>query len=297
MKMKSMALTALLLLAAAPVIAQEPAAGSSEAEKDAATRTALDYSDGTYSGDAARIERAIHPDLNKLFFSRRSPTMGLAAGYTSYSVFVELVKAGMLPTLDPDKRLTEVSVLELKDDIACAKIRSAQWCDYLQMVKIGGQWKIINVLWTLGLSTPLQAKVVPGFDAEKERPAAKAAALDYVEGRMSGDVARLERVLHPETNQVAYMVAAKTNGAFLSRTRFSGILEPVKAKIGLTPENERQAEVRVLDLMDGMAFAAAEMPSGAAYLQMQLMDGQWKVINVLVRPANNTVPQQPPAKR
>lgn len=297
MKKTTMSLAILLILSSVAAAAQETSEGPSEAEKDAVIRTALDYSDGAYSGDAARVERAILPDLNKLFFSRRSPAMGLAAGYTTYSVFVELVKAGMIPTLDPDKRLTEVSVLRLKDDIACAKIRSAQWCDYLQMVKSGGQWKIINVLWTPGLSTPLQAKVVPGFDPEKERPAATAAALDYIEGRLSGDVARMERVLHPETNQVAFLVSAKTNGAFLDRTRYSGILEPVKAKLGLAPENERRAEARVLDLMDGMAFAAVETTAGASYLQMQLMDGQWKVINVLVRPANNSVPQQPPAKR
>jgi len=28
--------------------------------------TALNYGDGYYSGDAARMERAIHPDLNKV---------------------------------------------------------------------------------------------------------------------------------------------------------------------------------------------------------------------------------------
>jgi len=135
MKMKSMALTALFLLAAIPIMAQEPAAGSSEAEKGAVIKTALDYSDGAYSGDAARMERAIHPDLNKLIFNRRSPAMGLAAGYSTYGVLVEAVRAGLIASLDSDKRLTEVSVLEVKDDAACVKLRTAQWCDYLQMIK------------------------------------------------------------------------------------------------------------------------------------------------------------------
>jgi len=295
MKKLLLALTILFVLTAAPGFGQAPAGQIPESEKEAAINTALDYSDGAYSGDAARMERALHPDLNKVFFSRRSPAMGLASNYSTFSVLVEATRLGMF-SLEADKRLTEATVLEITDDVACARVKTARWCDYLQMIKVNGQWKIINVLWTLGLSTPPAAKVVPGFDAEKERPAAQAAALDFVEGRLWGDAARLEKVLHPETSLVTYMVAAKTNAAFVSRSRFTGILEPVKAKLGLPPENARQAEVRVLDLMDGLAFAVAKTPLAAMYLQLQLMDSQWKVINILVRPTNNLFPPPPPAK-
>ncbi len=295
MKKALLVLTALAVLTAAPGFGQAPAGQIPESEKEAAINTALDYSDGAYSGDAARMERALHPDLNKVFFSRRSPAMGLASNYSTFSVLVEATRLGMF-SLEADKRLTEATVLEITDDVACARVKTARWCDYLQMIKVNGRWKIINVLWTLGLSTPAEAKVVPSFDGEKERPASETAARDFVEGRLSGDAARLEKVLHPETSLVTYMVAAKTNAAFVSRSRFTGILEPVKAKLGLPPENARQAEVRVLDLMDGLAFAVAKTSLGTMYLQLQLMDGQWKVINILVRPTNNIFPPPPPAK-
>lgn len=297
MKKTTMILAGLLVLGAVSASAGvQSVPPPPEAEKEAAIKTALDYSDGAYSSDAVRMERAIHPDLNKLIFSRRSPAMGLMANYSTYSLLVEVVRAGLI-TLEPEKRRTETAVLEITDDVACVKVRTAYWCDYLQLIKVNGQWRIINVLWTNGLETPPQAKVVPGFDAEKERPAAQVAVLDFVEGRLSGDAARLEKTLHPETSQVAYLVAAKTKAAFVERTRYSGILEPVKAKLGLAPENARKAEVRILDMMDGMAFAAAQTAAGTAYLQLQLMDSQWKIINVLVRPANNLVPQAPPAKK
>jgi len=291
-----MILAVLLVLVAVTSFAGDQAASNLEAEKEAAIKTALDYSDGAYSGDAARMERALHPDLNKLFFSRRAPAMGLAASYSTFSSLVELTRTASF-TLEPEKRLTETSVLEIKDDVACVRVKTARWCDFLQMIKTNGQWKIINVLWTLGLSTPPAAKIVPGFDAEKERPAVQAAVLDFLEGRLSGDVARMEKVLHPETSQVTYMVVAKTNAAFFNRTRYSGLLEPVKAKLGLAPENARKVEARILDMMDGMAFAAAQTAFGTVYLQLQLMDGQWKAINVLVRPTNNLYPQAPPAKK
>ena len=269
-----------------------------EAEKAAVIATALDYSDGGYSGDAERMAGALHTDLNKLIFGKRPPATGYMSSYSTFSGLVEVTRAGVL-ALEPEKRLTEASVLEIAGDVACAKVRTAMWCDYLQMIKADGRWKIVNVLWTSGLNVPPQAKAVPGFDAEKERPAAQAAALDFLEGRLSGDVARLEKALHPETSIAVYMIAAKTGGAFLNRSRYTGILEQTRAKLGLPPENARTAEVRVLDLMDGMAFAAAKSGIGAAYIQLQLIDGQWKAINVLVRPTNNVMgaPAPPPAKK
>ncbi len=296
MRMMSVAPAFVLVLAAVFALAQ--AGQTPDPQEKAIIATALDYSDGAYSSDAGRMERALHPDLTKLIFMRRSPAMGLAARYSTFSDLVEPARTkGFF--LDPDKRKTETAVLEIKDDVACVKVKTAMWCDYLQMIKVNGRWKIINVLWTLGLDTPPQGKVVPGFDAEKERPAAQAAALDYIEGILSGDAARLEKVLHPETNQVTLMsmATAEAKVAFVIRSRYSGILEPAKAKVGLASENARKADVRILDLMDGMASAAAQTARSAVYLQLQLLDGQWKVINVLVRPSDNTIPQAPPAKK
>jgi hypothetical protein len=285
-----------LLLTAAFALAQAPAGNAPGSREEAIVATALDYSDGGYSGDAARMERALHPDLNKLFFMRRSPAMGLIAGYSTYSGLIEMTRMGAL-NLEAEKRRTEVAVLESTDDVACVRLKSSQWCDYLQMIKDKDRWKIVNVLWTAGLDAPPARRLVTGFDAEKERPAARAAAVDYLEGMLSGDAARLEKTLHPETNQIVVMTNAKSGAAIVNRTRYSGLLEPAKSKAVLAPENARQAEARVLDLMDGMAFAAAQTARGAAYLQLQLLDGQWKVINVLVRPAQSAVPQAPPAKK
>jgi hypothetical protein len=276
--------------------AQAPARPAPGSQNEAIVATALDYSDGGYSGDAARMERALHPDLNKLFFMRRSPAMGLIAGYSTYSGLVEMTRLGTL-NLEPEKRKTDVAVLESTDDVACVRLKSSMWCDYLQMVKDSGRWKIVNVLWTSGLDSPPARRIVSGFDADKERPAAQAAAADYLEGMLGGDAARLEKALHPETSQIVYMMNVNSGAALLNRTRYSGLLEPAKAKAVLAPENARKADVRVLDLMDGMAFAAAQTARGTAYLQLQLLDGQWKVINALVRPAQNTVPQAPPPKK
>jgi hypothetical protein len=285
---------AALLLAAALAWTQD--AQTSASRDEAVIKTALDYSDGAYSGDAARMERAVHPDLNKLVFVRRGPAMGVTATYSTTSGLVEMTRMAVLK-IEPEKRRTDVSVLAGTDDVACVRLRTSQWCDYLQMIKDGGEWRIVNVLWAPGLDAPPARKLHPEFDAEKERRAAQAAALDYLEGMLAGDAARLEKGLLPETNQVVYMVSPLNGAAIMNRTRYSGILEPAKAKVALAPESGRAVDVRVLDLMDGMAFAAATMAQGTAYLQLQLLDGAWKVVNVLIRPAENTLKAGPPAKK
>lgn len=71
--------------------------------------------------------------------------MGLAARYSTFSDLIESARTKVF-FLDPDKRKTETAVLEINDDVACVKVKTAMWCDYLQMIKVNGQWKIINVL-------------------------------------------------------------------------------------------------------------------------------------------------------
>jgi hypothetical protein len=55
-------------------------------------------------------------------------------------------KMGMLAE---DKRAIEVTVLDAAEDLAMVKVVSARYYDFLQMAKMGGEWKIVNVLWVM----------------------------------------------------------------------------------------------------------------------------------------------------
>ena len=35
------------------------------------------------------------------------------------------------------------------EDLAIVKVLSSRYYDFLQMAKIGGKWKIVNVLWVM----------------------------------------------------------------------------------------------------------------------------------------------------
>jgi len=61
--MKKVILLSLVILAAAAGVQAQTAAPDDP--KEAIKQTALDYIEGWYTGDAERMERALHPDLAK----------------------------------------------------------------------------------------------------------------------------------------------------------------------------------------------------------------------------------------
>ena len=276
--MRKWNLVPLALLGAALLLPAQTAPAP-EAETRAIIQTALDYGDGFYSGDAARMERAIHPDLNKVLPFAFPGTGKIILDFSTFSGLVEMSRA-KVGWLEPAKRKTRVAVLEIKDDMACARLTSAMYNDYLAMAKFDGKWKIVNVLWTLGPDAP-NRPAAPAFDLEKEREAIKVATLAFFQGRYAGDVARVQNAVHPELKMAQLSVLPQTDKVMVARLGWSLLAEVVRSKAGLTSEDKRKAEVRVLDGMDGLAFAVGETPASSNYFQLALIEGQWKIINIL----------------
>ncbi len=252
------------------------------ADKEAILRTAMDYAEGYFSGAAERMERAIHYDLNKVYVDVIPQTGKKMLGYSTFSGLVEATRAKM-GLLDPEKRKLAGSVLGVNGDVACAKITSSQFNDFLLMVRFEGQWKIVNVLWVPGPDAE-KRPIVTAYAAAMDDPGILAAARDLIEGMFSGDAARVEKAVHPEVS-VAMVGALPSGKTAILRSRLSGLVEPVRAKIRIIPEASRKADYRIIDVMDGMAFVEVEAIIGAIYLQMSSIDGEWKVINVMTRRA------------
>ena len=55
----------------------------------------------------------------------------------------------------PDQQLKEVTILDRYNNAAVVKIVASDWIDYLEVAKLNGDWKIINVLWELKAKTPV----------------------------------------------------------------------------------------------------------------------------------------------
>jgi len=137
-------ITALSVCAPRAVQAQT-AAPSDEA---AIRQTALDYIEGWYAADAARMERALHPELAKRMVA--PDTRGRSRlNQMSAMTLVESTKAGGGSHTPKELQQKDITILDRFNNAAVVKIVAADWIDYLEEVKFDGQWKIINVLWEL----------------------------------------------------------------------------------------------------------------------------------------------------
>src|SRR5208337_4892633 len=104
--------------------------------------TVADYMEGYYTGDAARMEKSLHPHYLKHSISgsdgklRMTEKTGLQ--------MVQDVRSKE-PKRSPGKK-EQITVLAVDGDIASAKLVTADWVDYITLSKWNGEWKIVSVL-------------------------------------------------------------------------------------------------------------------------------------------------------
>lgn len=111
------------------------------------TKTLLDYADGWYTGDAARMERSLHPDLAKRIVKAVDGQIILEQ--MAASVLVDVTQQGYGKDTPPEKRLKEIVFLDVFGNAASVKMIMSDWVDYLHLGRFDGQWLIVNVLWEL----------------------------------------------------------------------------------------------------------------------------------------------------
>ena len=136
----------LALIAVVGIINARSAPAQTAADSSAIVATALDYIDGFYTSDAARLERALHPDLTK----RRVvalPNGKEMFNTISANALVAYTEMGFGKKSKQEGQKNEVIILDVSPQTATAKSISHEFIDYLHLAKVDGQWRIINVLW------------------------------------------------------------------------------------------------------------------------------------------------------
>ena len=129
-----------------------PSAGSTQtaapvSDEAAIRQTALDYMEGWYSGDAARMERALHPDLAKRIVLTDPKTGESRLMQMSAMGLVQSTRAGYGKRTPPEKQQKDVVILDRFENAASVKGVMSGWIDYMHMAKWNGRWVIVNVLW------------------------------------------------------------------------------------------------------------------------------------------------------
>lgn len=85
-----------------------------------------DYIEGWFDGDAARMERALHPEL-----------------------VVEATRDGEGVGKDAPDRRIEISIDHLGGGIASVTCLCHRYADLLQVIEMPEGWRIINAAWCL----------------------------------------------------------------------------------------------------------------------------------------------------
>jgi Putative lumazine-binding len=111
-------------------------------DEAAVVATVLDYFEGWFDGDPARMGRALHPELAK----RPSGVPGSLGTLTAQEM-IDATAAGVGRTRDVPDRQIEVKIVDLFGDIASTVVWSAVYREYLHLVRTPEGWKIANALW------------------------------------------------------------------------------------------------------------------------------------------------------
>ena len=123
--------------------------GQSAADSAAIRATALDYVEGWYAGDAARMERALHPELAKRIVSTNPQNNRSSLGQQSAMTLVQGTRNGGGKNTPPEQQQKDVHILDIYQSSASVKAVMSGWIDYMHMAKWNGRWVIVNVLWEL----------------------------------------------------------------------------------------------------------------------------------------------------
>lgn len=118
------------------------------AEIDLVRRAAMDYLEGFYEGDTAKLVRSVSPNVVKYgYFVKRgeSSYSGEAMPFAEFISYAKSVKANNRQAAATAPK--EVTVYDVLDQTAAVKVVAWWGSDYLHLAKEDGRWMIKHVIW------------------------------------------------------------------------------------------------------------------------------------------------------
>ena len=127
--------------------------GQNDVEREAIKRTALNYAEGWYEGNADKMESALSPDLAKRI-ARTNDKGQSSLGQMTAMTLVQGTRGGSGKQTAKDEQQKDVTILDMIGGAATVKLEMRDWVDYMHIGKMNGKWLIINVLWEMKPAKP-----------------------------------------------------------------------------------------------------------------------------------------------
>jgi hypothetical protein len=245
-------------------------------DEAAIRQAALDYMEGALTGNADRVARGVHEGLNKVEVGALPQSETQILLYNTATTLVSFVRGQAGEMYAETDKSVEVTVFDAGNDIAAARAVGAPWYDLLQLAKIDGRWKVVNVLWA-----NRQPDAGNGTEDPAPRSEVEATVRDFIEGIYSGDQERLGRAMHPEIHKVLLRTIPETGEPFLYKMGSSAMLAATGAGMFTAPEEDWKIETEIYDISHGLAAAKVTSAQFIDQLLLGRVNGEWKVINDL----------------
>ena len=129
-------------------VAISSVSAQSDADKEAIKRTALNYAEGWYAGNADQMESALSPDLAKRI-ARSNPQGQTRLDHMTAMALVQGTRGGYGKQTPAAEQQKDVTILDVLGGAATVKLEMRDWVDYMHVAKINGKWLIVNVLWEM----------------------------------------------------------------------------------------------------------------------------------------------------
>jgi CRP-like cAMP-binding protein len=126
-----------------------PGEAQTAADSSGVRAAALDYIEGWYTADAPRMTRALHPELAKRIVQTDPKSQKSVLSQMGAKELIDYTRKGGGKQTPVQRRQADVSILDIYQGAASAKVIATDWVDYLHLARWNGRWVIVNVLWEL----------------------------------------------------------------------------------------------------------------------------------------------------
>ncbi len=143
-----MRLTRILLILAASISIPATGHAQKQPDREGVTRAVLDYVEGFYEGDTAKLVRGIRPEVYKYGFDwlpKEKRYEGERMSWEEILGYARRFKANKRTT--PATAPKVVDLLDVQDQTASAKLTAWWGTDYVLLARFDGKWMITSVLW------------------------------------------------------------------------------------------------------------------------------------------------------